>query len=200
MQKTTHIQTNRSYLVTVDNYFPQDYANKLFEKCKKLDLIIEPQMKMGTAHRCMNFYSNESEGYEFSNQIMVACPVPDFLLEFINIVNKSLNTGFNGLLINYYRDGSDNLGSHADKKKELYNGMVAGYTMMNTGGTRIFRIRDFHGKKIFNNELYKDIITRNNQLLIMGGDFQEEFKHEVPAEKRNLNAERISITLRSHKK
>lgn len=203
MQTLIHIQTPKSYLCTVENYFPIDYATKLFEKCKKLDLIVEPEMKMGTAHRCMNFYSNESEGYEFSSQIMMAQQVPDFLMEFMQVINKSLNTQFNGLLINYYRDGSDNLGSHADRDKELYNGMVVAFTLMNPGGTRKFRIRDFHGNQInVGGKLvnFRDIQTKHNQLLIMAGDFQKEFKHEVPAEKTNKNAERVSITLRWHKK
>lgn len=200
MQSTTHIRTKRSYLLTVDNYFPADYANNLFHICKNLDLIVEPPMRLGTAHRCMNFYSNESEGYEFSNQIMVACPVPDPLMNFMTTVNRSLSTDFNGLLINYYRDGTDNLGSHADREKELSGGMVVAFTMMNPGGHRIFRIRDYDGERIFDGSLYKDIITKHNQLLIMGGAFQKEFKHEVPAEKSNHNAERVSITLRSHKK
>lgn len=83
---------------------------------------------------------------------------------------------------------------------------------MNPKGTRIFRIRAANGKPLSNvpgiqtalsistNDLYYDIETHHNQLLIMSGDFQQEFKHEIPAEKRNLNAERVSITLRAHKK
>jgi len=194
-----HIQTEKSYLLTVDNYFPSDYADKLFEKCKKLDLIVEPQMKMGTAHRCMNFYSNESKGYYFSSQLMVAQPLPDYLLEFMNIVNKALGSQFNGLLVNYYRDGEDSIGSHADAEKDLYNGKVVAYTLMNPSGNRIFRLRDILARLLSNGKLYFDVQTRHNQLLIMGGEFQKEFKHEVPVEKRNLNAERCSITLRYHK-
>ena len=215
METTYHIQTQDSYLLTVDNYFPVAYANELFELCKKLDLIIEPEMKMGTAHRCMNFYSNVSKGYEFSNQIMEAQPIPDFLLKFLNCANTSLKTQFNGILINYYRDGSDNLGAHSDNEKGLYsmtryisssdqngqvrfetfNGMVAAMTLMNPGGTRKFRIRDKHA----GDAMLMDILTKHNQLLVMGGDFQKHFKHEVPAEKRNKLAERVSITLRYHK-
>jgi len=196
----THIQTNRSYLNTIDNYCPIEYADNLYLQCKGLCLIVEPRMKLGTAHRCMNFYSNVSTGYKFSGQIMKAEPLPNFLLDFMTAVNNSLNTQFNGILINYYRGGSDCLGSHADAEEDLFNGMVVGYTMMSHNGKRKFRIRDMHSQPIFDNSLYKDIITKHNQLLIMGGDFQKEFKHEIPIEKTNQLAERLSITLRYHKK
>ena len=199
MQVESHIKTVSSHLYSVDNYFPGDYSNILYEKCKKLKLIVEPKMKLGTAHRCMNFYSNESKYYEFSNQKMLSEPIPDFLLQFLNAVNVSLSTKFNGLLVNYYRDGTDSTGSHADNEKGLFNGMVVGYTLMNKGGTRKFRVRDFNGAPVFNGKLFKDLITKHNQLYVMGGDFQKEFKHEVPVEKTNKNAERISITLRYHK-
>lgn len=82
---------------------------------------------------------------------------------------------------------------------------------MNPGGTRIFRIRagknqsfktipEFYARNgVSSSGLYTDIITRHNQIVVMGGRFQEEFKHEIPVEKSNLNAERISITCRMHK-
>lgn len=62
MQQVNHIEIPGSYLTTADNYFPKEYADTLFEKCKKLNLIVEPHMRMGVAHRCMNFYSNVSKG------------------------------------------------------------------------------------------------------------------------------------------
>lgn len=200
MQTTTHIQTFKSILYTVDNYFPLEYANNLFDKCKKLNLDVEPEMRMGIARRCIGFYSDESIGYKYSGQVSVAKPLPDYLREFLQVVNVSLKTNFNGLLINYYRNGQDSIGSHADAEKDLFDGKVAAITLMNQGGTRKFRLRDIKGKPIFNGSLYKDIQTKHNQLLVMFGDFQKEFKHEVPVEKSNLNAERISITLRYHKK
>jgi len=68
LTRIVNIQTSRSYLYTVENYFPSEYAKILFEKCKQLDLEVEPQMKMGTAHRCVGFFSDVSEGYQFSGQ------------------------------------------------------------------------------------------------------------------------------------
>lgn len=141
----------------------------------------------------MGFYSEVSQGYQFSNQTMESKGLPLFLKEIINVINTTLGTQFNAILVNYYRNGEDNLGAHADNEKGLYNGMVAAVTLMNSGGTRKFRVRDY-----FTNEQVITISTKHNQLLVMGGNFQKSFKHEVPVEKSNKNAERISLTFRYH--
>lgn len=125
---------------------------------------------------------------------MFAEPLPDFLLEFMEIINRSLNTKFNGMLINYYRDGSDSTGSHADNEHGLFNGMVVAFTLMNSGGTRKFRIRRFHGEPI-EGKSFKDIITRHNQLLVMGGDFQKQFQASL-----GLDASGIGGNMRYHRK
>jgi len=209
---TIHLQANNSYLYTIDNYFPSDYADLLFNKCREFPqieeskiqdylansqnyLIINPQMRMGLARRCMGFFSDVSEGYEFSNQTMLSQKMPGFLDEFMVALNTSLKTEFNGLLINWYKDGSDNNGAHSDNEKGLYNGMVAAVTLMNPGGTRNFYIRD----KSQNDKIILKVPTRHNQLLVMGGDFQKHYKHEIPKELRNTNAERVSITARYHR-
>jgi len=44
-----------------------------------------------------------------------------------------------------------------------------------------------------------DIPTTSKEIWIMGGDFQKEFTHEVPVEKR-VKDKRISFTFRKHLK
>lgn len=95
---------------------------------------------------------------------------------------------FNGCYTNLYRDGSDHIGAHADK--EIGSGdIVAGVAF---GATRTFRIRDIVTKKIV-----LDIAHESGMLLVMEGDFQKEFLHEVPVQKRIL-LPRISFTFRRH--
>jgi alkylated DNA repair dioxygenase AlkB len=68
----------------------------------------------------------------------------------------------------------------------------AGVVSVSFGASRKFRIRD----KATNN-IVIDIPTNSNEILIMGGDFQKEFTHEVPVEKKITTA-RISFTFRKH--
>jgi alkylated DNA repair dioxygenase AlkB len=42
-----------------------------------------------------------------------------------------------------------------------------------------------------------DVPTNSGEMLIMGGDFQKEFTHEIPIEKK-IKHPRISFTFRKH--
>ena len=67
-------------------------------------------------------------------------------------------------------------------------------TRQSYGVTRKFRIRDK-----MNSKIVLDVPTSSNNLLIMGGDFQKEFTHEIPLEKK-VKGSRISFTFRRHLK
>jgi len=59
---------------------------------------------------------------------------------------------------------------------------------------RTFRIRNKETKKIILDHKHMPC-----SLLIMEGDFQKEFTHEIPIEKK-IKEERISLTFRYHTK
>jgi len=63
---------------------------------------------------------------------------------------------------------------------------------MSYGASRKFRIRDKISRKIV-----KDIYTKDHELIQMSGDFQKEFVHEIPIE-RKIKESRISLTFRKH--
>ena len=87
---------------------------------------------------------------------------------------------------------------HADSEKQLKQSLILALSVFkDPEGTRKFRIRRENKEKI-DGKNFKDIITTHGQLVVMGGDFQKWFKHEVPVEKSNKKAYRISFTIRSH--
>ena len=96
------------------------------------------------------------------------------------------------VLVNWYKDGTDYIGAHRDDEKQIIpqtNVMTISF-----GAERTFRIR--HDPKQGKGTLAKvDYKVKSNSFLIMGGNFQEEFKHEIPKTKKVLSS-RISITLR----
>jgi len=59
-------------------------------------------------------------------------------------------------------------------------------------GIRKFRIRDKSTKKIV-----LDYDHQPGTLLVMSGEFQKQFTHEIPIQKK-IKDERISITFRHH--
>ena len=189
----TLIETENSALWAVED-FTIDYYDVL----KNVFCYEEPPIIiMGREckqRRNVAFYSDESEGYKYSGQTMKSLPLSNvdifpILLKEINIV---LNTNFNGILINKYINGEKYLSAHSDDENGLdkNNKMVAG--LCYGPGIRNFRIRDKITKKIVLNYDHNP-----KTLLVMQGEFQKEFSHEIPVQKL-VKGERISITFRHH--
>jgi len=93
--------------------------------------------------------------------------------------------GYNAVLCNLYRDGNDSVGLHADAEPEMGT-VIASISL---GADRFFRIRRKDGSVAFSEHL------PNGSLLIMAGDTQRNFKHEVPKEP-GITQPRINLTFR----
>jgi len=95
-------------------------------------------------------------------------------------------------LVNRYNDGNDYLGAHSDSKDGLDKGsIVAGISYGK--GVRKFRIRNRKTKKIV-----IDYDHHAKTLIVMDGNFQNEFTHEIPKQKK-IKDPRISLKRRIHK-
>lgn len=187
-RKTIIEQEDCSFWI-VEN-FTQDY----FDVFNKLELEIKPPIKIfgRECHqqRDVGFYSDESSGYTYSNQQGKTFPLTEELRTIMKEVNEYLGTSFNGILINKYNNGNEYLSSHSDSEKGLdKNSIVAGISY---GATRNFRIRDKYTKSIVKNYYHKSCT-----LIVMDGNFQNTYKHEIPIEK-DVKKPRISLTFRRH--
>lgn len=192
--KKVLIDENESKLWVVENFSPDHLV-----EMRALTLEEEPPIlvhgKMGRQRRNIGFYSDESEGYRYSNQIMRSQPLKNavFLGNLMDKVNKYLGTNFNGILVNHYKNGEKYIGAHSDDESALdrKTNMVA---CISFGAQRKFRIRKKSNKKKVLDYLQKPLT-----LLVMEGKFQKHFTHEIPKEKR-VKKERFSATFRSHLK
>lgn len=110
------------------------------------------------------------------------------LLVLLALVNTTFGTDYNGILVNKYFSGEDYISSHSDDETNLDN---SGVVAISWGATRKFRIRK-KGEKGF-----QDFPMVSGSMLQMGGDFQKEFTHEIPPEKK-VKGVRISFTFRKH--
>jgi alkylated DNA repair dioxygenase AlkB len=100
--------------------------------------------------------------------------------------NLSLRkTGYNAVLCNLYRDGNDSVGLHADAEPEM-GPVIASVSL---GGERLFRLKRKNGTVAFFERL------PHGCLLIMAGNTQKHFKHEVPKEP-GVTQPRINLTFR----
>ena len=139
--------------------------------------------------RDVGFYSDVSEGYHYSNQLMPSQPLSYELEQLITGVNDLLGTNFNSILVNRYNDRDDYLSAHSDDLGPLADTNIASISI---GSSRTFRIRNKDTK-----EIIMDIDTCNDYILLMHGSFQEKFTHEIPKQKIFCD-ERISFTFRNH--
>jgi len=146
--------------------------------------------KLAHQRRSIGFFSNESTGYFYSRQLMRSQPLPECLLTLLGYINQKFNYNFNGILVNKYIDGNDTIGRHSDDEALL--DMNVGVIAISFGAVRTFRIRN----KI-TNQIEVDIPTNNDQIIQMSGDFQKEFTHEIPVQKR-ITQPRFSLTFRRH--
>lgn len=156
-----------------------------------------------TFHRAIGFFSDESVGYRFSGQVIKTGELTPKLKEILDKVNTDFSKEYNGILVNIYYSGEDYISAHSDDEKELRNSDVIAISF---GQSRTFRVRpkdrilQVEGEKSKRHKTpVYDIPTENGQLLIMKGDFQREFTHEIPPEK-GKDGVRISLTFRYHSK
>lgn len=193
LQPKVRIETATSKLWVVDGYSPD-----FFTQLQLLPLYEEPPiMIMGRQcqqRRNVGFFSDESAGYKYSGQFMPSSPLSSapILQSILPSVNITLGTTFNGILVNRYINGEKYLSAHSDDERGLDKSgkkMVAGIAY---GAVRTFRIRNKATK-----EIVLDYPHTPGTLLVMEGDFQKEFTHEIPVQKK-IKEERISITFRHH--
>jgi alkylated DNA repair dioxygenase AlkB len=95
------------------------------------------------------------------------------------------NLGYNAVLCNLYRNGNDSVGLHADAEPEM-GPVIASISL---GAERLFRLRSKNGRMAFAQKL------QHGSLLIMAGDTQNNFRHEVPKEP-GISEPRINLTFR----
>jgi alkylated DNA repair dioxygenase AlkB len=94
-------------------------------------------------------------------------------------------TGYNAVLCNLYRDGNDSVGLHADAEPEM-GPVIASVSL---GAERLFRLKRKGGTVTFSQRL------PHGSLLVMAGETQRYFKHEVPKEPA-VTQPRINLTFR----
>lgn len=193
MEETTIIQTEKSFLKEYKIEEIEPFITQALQEIQG-KLLERPEIKIfgKIAHQRRNvgFFSDESIGYHYSNYLAKSIPMTENLKKILDIINTTFKTQFNGILINEYENGEDYIGAHSDDEKNLD---PAGVLAISVGAVRKFRIRDKHSRKIV-----MDIPTENYKILHMGGEFQKEFLHEIPVEKR-IKEKRISFTFRKHR-
>ena len=182
------IQTEHSYLrvlnYDLDTECIRDVIKKLYKNPE-----IRVYGKICHQHRSVGFFSDTSEGYKYSGRLMKSQSLTPSLKTLLEDINRTFGLRFNGILVNRYESGMDYISAHSDDEKGI---QVNDVVTISYGAVRTFRIRDKVGGKIV-----ADIPTESGKIIHMGGEFQREFTHEIPIQKR-IQGIRYSFTFRYH--
>jgi alkylated DNA repair dioxygenase AlkB len=100
---------------------------------------------------------------------------------------------YNGALVNLYIDGNDSVSLHADDEYNLFPG--APILSFSFGASRVFQIKANPDASEVLMPSYK-VKTEHDMLVVMGGDLQKSFKHQVPKTKLKVDW-RINVTVRA---
>lgn len=174
------------------NFLTTDVAQALFQELlKKVPWQQDTIQVFGKWYkqpRLTALYGKNENTYTYSGITMKPITFTDNLKKLNKKVEKQCNHEFTTILLNRYRNGQDSNGWHADNEKEL--GENPTIVSISLGDTRYFYFKHRTQKQ----HNYK-IKLENGSLLIMSGEMQHYWLHQVAKTKQEVE-ERINLTFR----
>lgn len=133
------------------------------------------------------YYGDIHADYAYSGKQLIRNDWNELLLKLKLKLEQEIGHSFNAVLANWYRDGKDSNGWHADDEKELgKNPLIASLSF---GCTRRFDLKHNKTKEKLSLEL------STGSLLVMGGELQHFWKHQIPKQLK-IKDDRINLTFR----
>ncbi len=173
------------------DFFSPSESGKLFASLEKQLAWSEESIKMYgkpiKVPRLVCWYGDDNVSYRYSGIDHTGLPWTPELLAIKKNIEQHTNHNFNSVLGNYYRDGNDSMGWHADNEKEL--GKTPCIASVSLGEERLFKIRHKQSRATH------EVTLCDGSLLIMSGNFQNEWQHSVPKTK-TCTRPRINLTYR----
>lgn len=182
-------------LVYVPNFYNFQKADHYFEIFKKDTRWRQDDIKVfGKVHpqpRLTALYAENERPYTYSNITMTPKEFTKELRDIKTDLEQFAHHKFTSVLLNFYRDGSDSNGWHADNEKELGKNPII--CSVSFGQKRRF---------LFKHRLLKDekheLILEHGSMLLMKGEMQSYWLHHIPKTKRQISS-RINLTFRTIK-
>ena len=137
--------------------------------------------------RLTSWYGDNDKPYSFSGITLQPNTWTKELLEIKEKIEPLSQVVFNSVLLNLYRDGQDSISWHTDAEKEL--GLNPVIASVNFGAERTFQLRHMQTNE------HIDISLTHGSLLIMMGELQHYWQHQVPKTKM-VKSSRINLTFR----
>ena len=171
-----------------ETFYPREKADALFTRIHADTPWAQERSRMGPFPRLTAWYADAGLTYSYSGVTHQAVAWTPTLREIRREVEAAAETPFNSLLLNFYRDGQDSIGYHADAEPELgVNPVIASISL---GAVRQFVLK--HPKT---GEKRKYDLAHGS-LLLMAGTCQHHWVHGLPKTKSAVGP-RINLTFRN---
>lgn len=175
-------------LVYDSAFYDTAVADTFFAQIKAETPWRQERGRFGPFPRLTAWYADAGLTYAYSGVTHQAVPWTETLAQIRRAVEEAAGVPFNSLLLNFYRDGQDSMGDHADDERELGKDPVI--ASVSFGAVRRFHLRH----KTTKEKLTFDLA--HGSLLIMAGTCQHHWVHGVPKTKEAVG-ERINLTFRN---
>jgi alkylated DNA repair dioxygenase AlkB len=125
--------------------------------------------------------------YTYSGLTLAPLPFTPLLQAIREAAEAATGHRYNSVLLNYYRDGRDSMGMHADNEPEL--GPEPAIASVSFGATRAFVLRHRRTGRTLKLDL------ADGSLLFMGGTLQQHWLHGINKTAKPLGP-RVNLTFR----
>lgn len=139
--------------------------------------------------RLTAWYGEPEARYRYSGKTYEPLPFTPLLLRLQQVVAQASGSDYNSVLLNYYRDGADSMGLHADDEPEL--GPRPCIASLSLGETREIYFRHKRRRDLGTFKL----ALPSSSLLVMRGDTQANWKHGIRKLSQSCGP-RLNLTFR----
>ena len=189
--KVLHILEHGIDVTYIEEFLDPLVASTLFLALQTEADWHRPKMRFaGVEHetrRKVAWHADPGVTYRYSGQEHRWGDWTPAMLHLRALVQSHMGIEFNGVLLNWYKDGTEYVGAHSDDERDMEDGIPI--VALSLGAVRDFVIS------------HKELAVRhvlplaNGSLLSMTGDTQKVAKHSVPKHPKCTEG-RISLTFR----
>ncbi|WP_411768191.1 alpha-ketoglutarate-dependent dioxygenase AlkB family protein [Winogradskyella sp. A3E31] len=180
-------------LIYYPNFYKKGEADRLYESLKQSTKWQQDDItvygKTYKQPRLTALFGKNGKTYSYSGILMHPKPFTKKLIKIEADISNTCGQNFDTVLLNWYRDGNDSNGWHADNEKELGNNPII--ASLSFGEERPFHFKH----RTIKSERHK-LVLKHGSLLVMKGEMQHHWLHQIAKTKKDIGG-RINLTFRN---
>ncbi len=191
IDKFPNIINQDGEVISYGKIFSDELSGHIFnELSNKISWKQETVVMFGkeiTTKRKVAFYANDGISYTYSQKTKNALQWLPALEQVKLSIEHFTRQTYNACLLNYYHNGNEGMGWHADDEKEIIpNSSIASVSL---GANRKFSFKHKISKEVIS------VLLENGSLIEMKGEIQKHWLHALPKTLK-VTAPRINLTFR----